>query len=108
MQRVDSVGVHAQLIATPARDDVRISTRQLLAQLGDEHLHQLRSRRGRPFAPQPLDQPVGRDRGVGVKRQHRQQPTGLRAAQRQGATIVGRLNQTQNADFHSYLRSAPA
>ena len=108
VQRVDSVRVQAQLVATPARDDLRVGTRQLLAQLRDEHLHQLRSRGRRPFAPQPLDQPVGRNRGVGVKRQHRQQPTRLGAAQRQGATIVGRLDQTQNADFHGYLRSAPA
>jgi hypothetical protein len=108
VQRIDGIGIHAQLIAAPTRNDLRIGTRQLLAQLRDEHLHQLRRRSGRPFAPQPLDQPVRRDRGVGMKRQHRQQPTRLGAAQRQGMTIMGRLDQTQKADFHSDLPSGAA
>ena len=99
-QRVDGVGVDAQLVAAPARDDLRVGARELLAQLGDEHLHELRRRGRRPVAPQPLDQPVGRDRGVGVQREDREQRARLRAAQRQGATIVGGLDQTQKTDLH--------
>jgi hypothetical protein len=103
LQRIDGVRVNAQLITATTRHDLRVGARKLLAQLGDEHLHELRGCRGRPFAPEALDQPVGGDRGVGVKRQDREQPARLRAAQRQGVTIVRRLDQTQKADFHGYL-----
>ena len=39
-QRVDGVGIHAQLIAAPARDDLRVGAAELLAQLRDQHLHE--------------------------------------------------------------------
>jgi hypothetical protein len=94
-QCVNGVGIHPQLIAATARDDLRVGARELLAQLGDEHLHELRRRSRRPFTPQPLDQPIGGHRGIRVQCQHREQRTRLRAAQRQRVPLPGGLDQTQ-------------
>jgi hypothetical protein len=93
-------GSIAQLVAAPARDDLRVGARELLAQLGDQHLHELRCRRGRRLSPQPLDQPVDRHRHIRVQCQHREQRTWLPSAQRQGVPIVRGLNETQKTDLH--------
>jgi hypothetical protein len=99
-QRIDRIRVHTQLIAAPARDDLRARAGKLLAQLRDEHLHGLVRGRGRPLPPQPFDQAVGGDRGVGIEGQDREQRAWLGAPERDGLTIVGGLDEAEKADLH--------
>ena len=59
---VDVAAAQPQLVAATARDDLRTipARRQRLAQLRHVDLHHLRRRRRRLFAPEAVDQPLGR------------------------------------------------
>ena len=56
--RIDRARADAQLVAVASRDDLRAvsARRERLAQLRHIDLDQLARRRGRPLAPQPVDQ----------------------------------------------------
>jgi hypothetical protein len=96
--RVDGVGADAQLVAAAAGDDLGLGALEQPAQLRDVELHHLHAAGGRVLAPEPLDQLVGRHRGVGPQPQHREHRALLRASERQRAAVAGGFGVTQQAD----------
>ena len=73
--RVQATVAQAQLVAAPARDDLRAIPRRsqragAAARRTPDHLER---RRRRLFAPKPVHQPVARDRRALMQRQQRQQ-----------------------------------
>jgi hypothetical protein len=68
----------------------------------DVHLERVLRARGRRFAPDPVDQAVGRDGRVRREQQPSQQRTRPRAAERHGdAIVVEHLQRPQQAEFHA-------
>ena len=98
-----------QLVAAPARDDLRAvaARRQRLAQLRDVHLHHLGRRRRRLLAPQPVDQTLGRDRRALVEREHRQQRARLARADGDRPPVDAGLHGSQHAKVHATRRRLP-
>ena len=99
---VDLVAAELQLVAAPARRDRAVPAVRghRLAQLRDVQLHHLGRRRRRLLAPQPVDQPLGRDRGAGVEREHREQGTRLRAAEDDRAIACADVDGSEEKDLH--------
>jgi len=92
----------AQLVAAPARNDLRAPTGrgQRLAQLRDVDLQHLRSSGRRLLSPQSLNEPVTRHRGAGMEGQHRQQRARLSSAESHRASLDAHLQGSQDADVH--------
>ena len=100
--RIDGARTKPQLIAASARDDLRaIPARgKRLAQLGHIDLHDLGRRRRRLLAPEPVDQTHGRDRGVRVERQHRQQRARLARAEGDLPPVDAGLHGSEDLDVY--------
>ena len=87
-QPLEAAGIHPaaaelQLVAAPVRGDrVGLPLRgHRLAQLRNVELHHLGRRGRRLVAPEPVDQPLGRNGRAGVEREHGEQGARLRAAE---------------------------
>ena len=57
--------------------------------------------RRRLLAPEPVDQPVGRDRAVGLEPEHRQHRALLRSAERDRAVVDAGLEVAEDAELHA-------
>ena len=68
---VDAAGIDAQLIAAPAREDLRAGVVERAAQPPHVVLHHLGGAGRRVLAPQTLDQVVSRHDAIGFEPQHR-------------------------------------
>ena len=102
---VDQLAVDPQLVAAPARDDLRSALAgQRAAQPPDVVLHHLGRARRRLVAPQALDQPVRRHRSVGLEPEHRQHRALLRPADRDGLVVDAGLERPEDADVHGAAR----
>ena len=106
-QPLEAGGVHPvaaelQLVAAPARGDrvVFAVRRHGLAQVGHVELHHL-GRGGRGLvAPQPVDQPLGRDGRAGIERQQRKQGARLGAAEGHGSFVRAELDGSEKLNLH--------
>jgi len=99
---VDPAVAEAQLVAAPARDDLRAVTalRECLAQLRDVALDHLARARGRRIGPEAVDQLIGRDRRALVESEHRQHCPRLARADGDGAVVDAGLHGSQNSKVH--------
>ena len=72
-QRVDRAGGQAQLVAAPAGEDLRlcVALAERLAQARDASLDVLGGALRRVVTPERVDQLIGAERRVGLKREHR-------------------------------------
>ena len=103
---VDLLATDAQLVAAPVRDDRVALTHRVdrLAQMRHVQLDQLARRRGRRFAPQSVDQLVGRHRRAGVQREQREQRALLRATERDRVAVRRHLDRSEQQDVHVVVR----
>ena len=98
---VDELGIDAQLIAAPMRDDLRRAVgRQHATQPPHIGLQHLRRARRHLLTPQPLDQALRRDRAVRVQHEHRQHRALLRAAERERAIADARFEMAEHTNLH--------
>ena len=98
---VHELAVDPQLIPTPARDDLRPAVpAQRPAQSPDVVLDHVGGARRWLLTPQPLDQPVGRDRTIRLEPQHRQNGALLRVAERDGVAVNAGLDGSKDAEPH--------
>ena len=99
---VDPVAAQPQLVAAPVRGDRTVAAvrRHRLAQLRDVQLHHLGRRRRRLIAPQPVDQPLGRNGRAGLEREHREQGARLRAAEGDPAVVRADLHRSEQLNLH--------
>ena len=88
-----------QITVSPRQDHI---VAERLAQLRDVALNDLDRARGRPLAPQLVDQPIGRQHLAAVNQQHSQQRTLLSAAQRDQATILRDLKRPKYPKVHAH------
>ena len=95
---VDAVARHGKPVAGRLRDE-NVPTDQL-AQRRDGVLQRAGRRRGRAFAPEVGNEPVGRDHLTGAKRQRGEQRTLLPARQRDDPVAVPDLQRAEEADLH--------
>ena len=99
---VHELAIDPQLVRAPARHDLRAAVAgQQLLQPPDVVLDHLRRARRRLLSPQPLDQPVGRDRPVGLEPEHRQDGALLRPAERDRAVVDAGLEMSKDAEPHA-------
>ena len=78
--------------------------RERLAQLGDVDLHALGGGRGRPLAPELVDQPVAGDDLVRVEQENREQRLLLPATERDRLTLLDHLQGTEDRNSMTCLR----
>jgi hypothetical protein len=106
--RVHRLGIDAQLIAPAAGHDLRPGVLdEQLAELGHVELHHLGRARGLVLlAPEPLDQAVDRDGGVGVEGEESQHRTLLRPAEPQRPPAEHGLDRAENANLQVCLPPA--
>ena len=102
---VDQLAVDPQLIPAPVREDLHpAAVGERLAQPPDVVLHHLGRALGRLLPPQPLDQPIGRDRPVGLEPEHRQHRPLLRSAECDRLVVDAGLEVSKDADLHGTAR----
>ena len=101
-QRVDQLAIDPQLVRAPARHDLRAAVGgDHLAQSQDVVLDHLGRARRRLLAPQPFDQPVGRDEVIGLESEHRQHGALLRAAELERTVVDARFQVSEEPDLHA-------
>jgi hypothetical protein len=99
---VDELGIDPQLIAAPAREDLRAPLlRHHPAQTPDVVLDHLGRARRRLLAPQTLDQPVGRDGAIRLQPEHRENRALLGPAKGDRAVVDDGLEMSEHADLHA-------
>jgi hypothetical protein len=105
--RIQLTVAQPQLVTAPARDDLRAvgAVGEHLAQLRDVQLDHLGRGRRRLLTPEPLDEPVRRDRRARVQRQQRQQGPWLPRADRHRLVAGACLHGSENANVHIAQRS---
>ena len=101
--RVELARADPQLIAVPARDDLRAVVRgpERLAQLRDVDLDHLVRRRRRRLAPEAVDQRLGRDRGSLVEGEQGEQRARLPRADGDRLVVDARLHGSEKSKVHS-------
>ena len=98
---VDRLGGNPELVVAAVRDDRGTVAVQESAQLRHVELHHLRSARWRLLAPQPLREPVGRHRPVGLEAEHRQKRALLAGAEDDGAVAEASLDGPEELEIHA-------
>lgn len=106
---VELLGLDPQHIAGLGRDEqAGIDARsaaglEQLAQVRDVPVQRRQRRFGRGFAPQQVDQAIGRDDLVGVQQQDRKQRALLAATERQALGVAANLQRTEYAELERTL-----
>ena len=105
--RVELAVGDLQRVAAVARREPAVAER--LAQPGDEVVQAAPRRRRRRLAPEPVDQPIARQRLVGVQQEDGEQDALPALLQRHGPCAVLDLERAKDAKSHAGLwRRVPA
>ena len=97
--RVDLLELDLQLVAVLARhEDIR---RKLLAETRDVHLKRLQRVRRRALAPKLVDQPLARERLVGMQHENGEDRPALVSPERNLPGPVKGLQRAENAKVHA-------
>jgi hypothetical protein len=85
----------------PRHDNRAVASRERLAQPRHVSLQGLGCRRGTTLTPQLVDQPIGRQRLVGMQQQQREQRALLAPAERHHTALIEDLERAEDAEVHS-------
>ena len=96
--QVELVGLDPQQVARLTGHDPLLA--EHLAEPGDVHMERLLRGLRRIVLPQAVRQPVGRDDGVGVEEQHRQQRALLRAPEIQEPALRCHFQRAEDPELH--------